>query len=611
MLCSFGDCGGIEEEQLLLKHPMLIDQALPRYLFFTGKGGVGKTSVACATAVSLTRQGKSVLVVSTDPASNLDEVLGTPLGVSPTPVHGVPRLLAMNLDPVAAAAAYRERIVGPYRSVLPAASVRSIEEQLSGACTVEIAAFDEFAKLIGEPALTESFDHVVFDTAPTGHTLRLLELPAAWSGYIEAAPGGVSCLGPLAGLHGHRQLYAATHAALADSELTAIVLVARPETTALLEAERTRRELAELGIGRVQFVLNGVFSATDSQDSVARVLEGRGHAAIRSMPLELARLPRTELPLCAFAPVGVERLEAMVGGRDVAPVISDPGPSVDAHAGLDALIERLARQDAGVIFTMGKGGVGKTTIARALAQGLVERRKRVHLTTTDPAFDRELFGSSPGDSFTVSCLDGEAETRAYVEEVLRETASGLDQAARDLVEEELRSPCTQEVAVFRAFARLVAEGTSGFVVVDTAPTGHTLLLLDAAEAYHREVARSSGQVPEAVRRLLPRLRDPSFAKVIIVTLPEATPVHEARALQADLVRAGIQPFAWVVNQSLLPLEVSDPVLRARRAAEPRFMKEVREVAPLLAVEPFSSSAPTAAPAGVSKQHALPPEVLRQ
>lgn len=590
---------------------MLIDRALPRYLFFTGKGGVGKTSVACATAFSLARQGKGVLVVSTDPASNLDEVLGTPLGVSPTPIHGIPRLAAMNLDPVAAAVAYRERIVGPYRSVLPAASVRSIEEQLSGACTVEIAAFDEFAKLIGEPALTESFDHVVLDTAPTGHTLRLFELPAAWSSYIEAAPGGVSCLGPLAGLNGHRQLYASAHAALADPEQTAIVLVARPENTALLEAERTREELAALGIRRVQFILNGVFHATDGRDPVARFIEARGREAIGSMPPELARLPRTELPLYSFAPVGVERLEAIVSGRDPAPVTSDPGPSVDGHAGLDALIVELARQDAGVIFTMGKGGVGKTTIARALAQGLVERRKRVHLTTTDPAFDRELFGASQGDGFTLSRLDGEAETRAYVEEVLREAASGLDQAARELVEEELRSPCTQEVAVFRAFARLVAEGTSGFVVVDTAPTGHTLLLLDAAEAYHREVARSSGQVPEAVRELLPRLRDPNFAKIIIVTLPEATPVHEARALQADLVRAGIQPFAWVVNQSLLPLEVSDPVLQARRAAEPRFMAEVRESAPRLAVEPFSKSALMAAPTGASKQQALPPEVMRQ
>jgi arsenite-transporting ATPase len=569
---------------------MLIVDAPPRYLFFTGKGGVGKTSVACATAISLARLGKSVLIVSTDPASNLDEVLGTPLGTSPIALPTVSRLYAMNLDPEAAAVAYRERIVGPYRGVLPDASVRSIEEQLSGACTVEIAAFDEFAKLLGDEAQTARFDHVVFDTAPTGHTLRLLELPAAWSAYIEASPGGVSCLGPLAGLSAQRGLYTKTRGALADGARTAIVLVARPESAALAEAERTRLELAELGIARVHFVLNGVFRATDAGDSIARFLESRGREALRSMPNGVASLPRTELPLFSFAPVGIERLEMMLTSGDA----SMPAPSRDAPSaafpGLDALVDELARDDAGVVFTMGKGGVGKTTVARAIAQGLARRGKRVHLTTTDPASDRELFGAKGLGRVEVSRLDAEAETRAYVAEVLRDTAATLDHAARALVEEELRSPCTQEIAVFRAFARLVAGGTSGFVIIDTAPTGHTLLLLDAAEAYHREVARSAGHVPEAVRELLPRLRDPAFARVVVVTLPEATPVHEARALQADLVRAGIQPFAWVVNQSLLPLDVTDPVLRARRAAEPRFVAEVREVIARLAVQPFECAA---------------------
>jgi arsenite-transporting ATPase len=581
-----------EEDWLLLSRveSMQLVEAPPRHLFFTGKGGVGKTSVACATAISLARQGKAVLIVSTDPASNLDEVLGTPLATSPTAVGGVSGLFAMNLDPGAAAVAYRERIVGPYRGVLPDASVRSIEEQLSGACTVEIAAFDEFAKLLGDQAQTGSFDHVIFDTAPTGHTLRLLELPAAWSEYIEASPGGVSCLGPLAGLSAQRGLYAATRAALADSEQTAIVLVARPESAALAEAERTRVELAELGVRRIHFVLNGLFRATDPADPVAGLLELRGRGALGSMPKGVASLPRTELPLFSFAPVGIERLDVMLSGRDLATIASASVVPPASLPSVDSLVEELAREDGGVIFTMGKGGVGKTTIARSIALRLARRGKRVHLTTTDPASDRELFGAAEREGVRVSRLDADAETQAYVAEVLRETAPKLDQSGRDLVEEELRSPCTQEVAVFRAFARLVAEGTNGFVVIDTAPTGHTLLLLDAAEAYHREVARSSGQVPEAVRQLLPRLRDPAFAKVVVVTLPEATPVHEARALQADLVRAGIQPFAWVVNQSLLLLDVSDPVLRARRATEPRFISEVQDIAPRVAVEPFECEA---------------------
>lgn len=559
----------------------------PRNLFFTGKGGVGKTSVACATAVALAERGRRVLLVSTDPASNLDEVLETSLGGEPLSIAGVQGLFALNIDPEAAAHAYRERMVGPYRGVLPDAAVRSIEEQLSGACTVEIAAFDEFSKLLGDERATASFDHVVFDTAPTGHTLRLLELPAAWTGFLESNVGGTSCLGPLAGLKAQQALYDGSRKALTDGSRTALVLVSRADRSALNEAERTRRELAALGIARQELVINGIFRAQDLTDSVALAMQRRGEDALEAMPTGLRGLSRTELPLLPFGLVGLAALRKLFVAPAPSPTEWVPAAAAPAIAPLAELVPALEAGGHGVIMTMGKGGVGKTTVAVNVAVELARRGHRVHLTTTDPAAHVEEALGGAVDGIRVSRIDPVAETRAYSEEVMRTAGAALDAAGRTLLEEDLRSPCTEEIAVFRAFARIVDDGERGFVVIDTAPTGHTLLLLDAAESYHREVLRTSGSAPEEVRRLLPRLRDPAFTKILLVTLPEATPVHEAAALQRDLLRAEIRPFAWVINQSLAPLAVTDPVLVRRRANEARFHSEVSELSPRVAVVPWA------------------------
>ena len=536
-----------------------------RYLFFTGKGGVGKTSVACA--IELARRGKRVLLVSTDPASNLDEVLETRIGFIPTPVGEMPGLFALNISPEAAARDYRERVVGPYRGVLPREAVASIEEQLSGACTVEIAAFDEFSKLMGDPKATEGFDHVIFDTAPTGHTLRLLSLPAAWSNFLQTNVGGTSCLGPLAGLKSQQALYEASRRALTDPKATALIIVSRPDREALAEAERASGELKALGVLNQHLVLNGVFKASDKSDPIACEFEKRAHDALRNLPRTLAFLPRTELPLLSTNLVGVDVLRALARpGTARAPVACGAASATTELPSLSALISEIAHAGRGIVMTMGKGGVGKTTVAGIIAVELARQGHRVHLTTTDPAgrgFDRSVQGSG----VRVSRIDPEAQTRAYADEVMRTAGRGLDAQGRALLEEDLRSPCTREIAVFRAFAGLVEEGEEGFVVIDTAPTGHTLLLLDAAQAYHRDVLRSLSNVPEPVRRLLPRLRDSEFTRILIVTLPEATPVHEAAQLQSDLGRAGIRPFAWVVNQSLTPLAPGDPVLAARRLNE--------------------------------------------
>ena len=523
-----------------------------RVLFFTGKGGVGKTSVACAAAVRLADAGKRVLLISTDPASNLDEVLGVQLGTAPTAVPGVPNLKAMNIDPEASARAYRERMVAPYRGVLPDAAVASMEEQFSGSCTLEIAAFDEFARLLGGTASTSDFDHVIFDTAPTGHTLRLLSLPSAWDGFLSANTTGTSCLGPLAGLQAQQTLYADTVTALGDAKITTLVLVARPDVAALREAERTSGELAALGVRNQHLVVNGVFRATDRRDPVAGAMEQRADRAVSLMPVGLTHLPRTVIPLAPHGLVGIAAMRTLGSTAPVPNVAPPTGPAPDVPP-LGDLIDDLARQGHGVIMTMGKGGVGKTTVAAAVAVALADRGLPVRLSTTDPAAHVAAALNGEVPNLTVSRIDPRAETAAYAAEVMATAGKDLDTKGRAMLEEDLRSPCTEEIAVFRAFAAAVAEGDGGFVVLDTAPTGHTILLLDSALAYHREVTRQASGMPDAVEHLLPRLRDPDFTRVLIVTLPEATPVHEAAKLQADLKRAGIAPFAWVVNQCLTPL----------------------------------------------------------
>jgi arsenite-transporting ATPase len=563
---------------------------LPRFAFFTGKGGVGKTSTACALAVHVADQGRRVLLVSTDPASNLGDVFGTPIGETPTAV-GVPGLEVLNVDPEGAAAAYRERMMAPVRGVLPDDALRQMEEQLSGACTVEVAAFDEFASLLVDDTRIGGYDHVLFDTAPTGHTLRLLQLPAAWSGYLDANARGASCLGPLSGQAAKRDVYAATTRVLCDPGQTLMVLVARPEASAFTEAERTRGELEPLGLTNVVLVVNAVFHAAGAGDPLAEALEHRGAVAIATMPAALARLPRIDLPLQPWNLVGLPALRAQCGAAPPPPpaavtAVDAPGPD------LNALIDELADRDHGLVMLMGKGGVGKTTMAAAIAVALAERGHPVHLTTTDPAAHLSETLAGDVDGLRVSRIDPAVETARYREKVLARSRSALDEEGMDLLEEDLRSPCTEEVAVFHAFSRIVNEARRELVIVDTAPTGHTLLLLDATGSYHREILRAPGVAPERVVTPLMRLQDPMHTRIIIVTLPEVTPVAEASALQDDLCRAGITPWGWVVNQSLAAAHPTDPVLRARADTEQPLLDRVAdELATRFAVVPMFPGAP--------------------
>lgn len=545
-----------------------------RYLFFTGKGGVGKTTLACATAIALADSGKTVLLVSTDPASNLDEMLGVSLANEPKPVPGVPRLSAMNIDPKAAADAYRQRVI----LQMPASTEdqrAQVREELSGACTTEIASFDEFAGLLSDAA--PLIDHIVFDTAPTGHTLRLLSLPKAWTGFLEGNDRGASCLGPHSGLKMQESRFRTALATLSDPQLTRIVLVTRPDPPALNEAARTSDDLKALGIGNQHLAINAVFRASRRDDPVALAYEAQGQAALASMPERIRTLSRDEIPLRAFDMVGLPALRAVLSPPASLPAMADgtfvePAPAADS---LDRLVESLAPPGRGLILVMGKGGVGKTSVAAALALGLVERGHHVHLSTTDPAAHLAATLVDAVPNLQVDRIDPKAEAVRYVEKIMASKGSTLEPAARDLLREDLRSPCTEEVAVFHAFSRMVNEARKGYVILDTAPTGHTLLLLDATGAYHRQIEHDMTSGGTRFVTPLMHLQDPEWTRVIIVTLPETTPVSEAAALQDDLRRARIEPYAWVINRSMSATRTLDPLLAERIAGERKQVERVR------------------------------------
>jgi arsenite-transporting ATPase len=562
-------------------------------MFFTGKGGVGKTSLACAQAVLLADQGRRVLLVSTDPASNVGQVFDVVIGNRVTPIPAVPGLSALEIDPQAAAQAYRDNLIGPVRGVLPEAVVRSMEEQLSGACTTEIAAFDEFTALLTDAHVRQDYDHIVFDTAPTGHTIRLLQLPGAWDAFLRDGKGDASCLGPLAGLDKQRGRYHAAVAALADAARSRLVLVARPQDATLREAARTHDELAAIGLQQQYLVINGVLPEREgASDPLAAAVVQRERQAMAALPLALRALPQDLIPLMPFNLVGVDALRLLLqADRGKAPPSAAPAPAI-AMPPLSDLVDEIASNKHGLIMLMGKGGVGKTTLAAAVAVALAERGHPVHLTTSDPAAHLADTFSGALAHLSVSRIDPRVETERYRSEVMGAKGKKLDAAGRALLEEDLRSPCTEEIAVFQAFSRAIRQANRLFVVMDTAPTGHTLLLLDATGAYHREVTRQMAGTQLHFTTPMMQLQDPAQTRVLIVTLAETTPVLEAAGLQADLRRAGIEPWAWIINNSLSAADPRSPLLRQRALNEQIHIAAVARqharryaVVPLLAEDP--------------------------
>ena len=569
-------------------------QNIPPYLFFTGKGGVGKTSISCATAIHLAEQGKRVLLVSTDPASNVGQVFNQTIGNAITPVTAVPDLSALEIDPQQAAEQYRARIVDPIKGLLPEEVVNSIREQLSGACTTEIAAFDEFTGLLTDASLLARFDHIIFDTAPTGHTIRLLQLPGAWSSFIESNPDGASCLGPMAGLEKQREQYADAVEALSDPERTRLVLVARLQKSTLQEVARTHEELAAIGLKNQYLVINGVLPESGQQnDPLAMAIVQREQEALVNLPAGLSTIPADTLFLQPVNMVGVPALKGLFNTRfEPAPLSDQMRQQFSENMSFSELANDIARSEHGLIMLMGKGGVGKTTMAAAIAVRLADMGFDVHLTTSDPAAHINTTLNGTLTNLQVSRINPQEETERYRQHVLETKGKDLDEAGKRLLEEDLRSPCTEEIAVFQAFSRVIREAGKRFVVMDTAPTGHTLLLLDATGAYHREMAKKMGEKGHFTTPMM-QLQDPQRTKVLLVTLPETTPVLEAANLQADLKRAGIHPWGWIINNCLSIAETrSSPLCQRATQERPQIEAVMARHAKRVALVPLFAQEPT-------------------
>lgn len=554
-------------------NPSVID--LTKYIFFTGKGGVGKTSIACATAVNLADSGKKVLLISTDPASNLQDVFNMDLDNKGKQIKEVPNLTVVNLDPEQAAAEYRESVIAPFRGKLPESVITNMEEQLSGSCTIEIAAFNEFSDFITDERKRKNFDFIIFDTAPTGHTLRMLQLPSAWDTFIAENTTGASCLGQLSGLEDRKEVYKNAVNTLSDSKQTTLILVGRPDESPLKEVEHSSKELLDLNIISHNLIINGVLENYDDNDTVSKQIYQRQQNALNSRSEVLLKLKTYFVPLRSYNMTGIDNIRNMLNS-DMQIETKFAEIDTKGFQTIDNIIDDLYNSGKRVIFTMGKGGVGKTTIAGNIARGLAQKGVKVHLTTTDPA-NHLSFIETKVEGITVSHIDERAVLAAYQKNVLEKARETMGDADLSYIEEDLRSPCTQEIAVFNSFAEIVAKADNEVVVIDTAPTGHTLLLLDSTQSYHKEVERTQGNITPAVKNLLPRLRNEKETEVVIVTLPETTPVFEAQRLQQDLGRAGIKNKWWLVNSSLLLTPTISPFLKAKAQSEIQWIEKVNEI----------------------------------
>jgi len=586
-----------------------------QFLFFSGKGGVGKTSMACAHAVRYADEGRRTLIVTTDPASNLADVFEQPIGHQVTAIRGLNNLWAMEIDPDRATQEYIDRALAPIRAAFPPQLVHVMEEQMSGPCTAEVAAFDRFTDFIVADTQGAGYDLVIFDTAPTGHTLRLLELPAEWSESIQTASqgSGQTCIGPAAAIQDAKHKYERVVAALRDPLATDFVFVLHPEAIAIRETRRAIGELGKLGVQTFQLIVNGIIpteARTNPLFAARAEMQARYLAEIEAdLPF-----PARGMPLLAGEIRGVTGLRELGriyfdGQAPQAVPSSENCKAAIKHvrlspASLLPLIEPSARRRT--IFFAGKGGVGKTVASCITAVWLARRGYRTLLLTTDPAahLDDVLgapVGNMPAEldgqpNLWAVKIDPKAAAETYKARILNDARQcGRPETALKVMAEELDSPCTEEMAAFDQFIDYASQSDWDAVVFDTAPTGHTLRLLELPLDWSQqldvkvfasvETAAADDVAKRHFAQVIEMMRDPAQSTFAFVLYPEVTPILEAWRASQELATVGVPTGLVVANQVIPPEQATTPFAHARRAMHAKYLGVIAErfSAPMLQI----------------------------
>ncbi len=580
---------------------------MTQYIFFSGKGGVGKTSMACTHAVRYADEGKHTLIVTTDPASNLSDTFEQEIGHHVTPITGVPNLSAMEIDPDKATQEYIDRAMAPIRAAFPPQMVQVMEEQMSGPCTAEVAAFDRFTDFLEAPAdNAAAFDVVIFDTAPTGHTIRLLELPAEWSQSIDAASSGSgqTCIGPSAAIQDAKHKYERALAAMRESAQTTFIFVLHPEAISIRETQRAISELRKLDIQNYRLIINGIIPLEGEQNAL---FAARAEMHIRYLA-QIERdfsLPKQRMTLQAGEIKGVERLREVAkiffdGERATGMFDTQRSQAQDIPLVLSFGDVRKSIQPNGqrrTVFFAGKGGVGKTVASCITAVWLAQQGYKTLLLTTDPAAHLgDVLDSPVGDTITPVSgqpnlwavkIDPKAAAETYRERILNDARKrGRPESAIQVMEEELNSPCTEEMAAFDKFIEYASEDGWNSVVFDTAPTGHTLRLLELPVDWSKQIdvkifasvetTAADDVAKQRFGKVIDMMRDPAQSTFAFVMYPEATPILEAWRAARELGTVGIHPGMVVANMIIPAEQATTPFVRSRRLMQEKYLADIAE-----------------------------------